>query len=139
MTLDQKVNLLNRKKSGVFSCNGLFHNSVLEYHIIKFPKELEIKMKTPSLNFHFETDNFKKFRHFFFGIFRVQTHLPTERHLRVTTQEVLWIQTKTITNEYLIEIFQDFHFVDGFQISDVASRMSHGISHMLHFQNQNNN
>jgi len=41
-------------------------------------------MKTPSLNFHFEIDNyFKKFCHFFLSIFRVKTHLPTERHVLI--------------------------------------------------------
>ena len=65
------------KKSGVFSCNGLFHNSVLEYHIINFSKELVTNMKTPSLNFYFETNNFKEFCHSFWHF--SCTNPPSER------------------------------------------------------------
>jgi len=64
------------KKSGAFSCSGLFHNSVLEYHITDFSTELVTNMKTPSLNFQFETDNFKEFCHFFLPFF---VYRPTFR------------------------------------------------------------
>ena len=79
MTLGRKVgHLIFQKKSGVFSCSGLFHNFILECHIINISSRIAIKTKTPSLNFHFETYDFKKFCHFFFWSFSC-TDPPSDR------------------------------------------------------------
>ena len=49
--------------------------------MLNFSKEMIINLKTPSLNFHFKTDNLMKFCYFFLHFFRVLTHLPTERQM----------------------------------------------------------